>query len=117
MVGYTYLHVVEGRIRIKIPLLKHTPEKASHLENILLDMEGIIEVKANPRTGSLLIFFDSEIISHHHVLEKVHTVGNVKDHRNMPATNGSSQQENTLTEFVVQKATEFALERLIFALI
>jgi predicted phosphatase len=117
MAGYTYLHVLEGRIRMRIPLLKHTPEKARELEKILFDTKGINEVKANHITGSVLIFFDSKMITHRRVLETIHTVGNVKDQRDIPVTKYPSRQKNTVTEFVVQKATEFALERLIFALI
>jgi hypothetical protein len=62
-VATDYLHVLEGRIRIKIPELKGAPEKAQEIKGHLSATAGVHSVQANPITGNALILYDSRDIS------------------------------------------------------
>jgi len=71
----TYFHLLEGRLRIKVPLIKRSPVKAAELEQLLRRMNGVAEVMANPITGNVLIFFDEEVINHQDILRKIARTG------------------------------------------
>lgn len=66
-----YLHVIDGRMRIKIPEVKHAPLKAVELQDALQRMDGIINVTANPTTGNVLIFFASDVINQEQIFETI----------------------------------------------
>ncbi|MFZ0613734.1 MAG: HMA2 domain-containing protein [Desulfobacterales bacterium] len=55
-----YLHNVPGRLRVKIPSLKHQHYKARKVESLFESREGIERVQVNPLTGSLTIGYDPE---------------------------------------------------------
>jgi copper chaperone CopZ len=116
--GFSYIHVLEGRIRVKIPNLKGTTlGHAREVEKVLCDAKGVHKVKTNHRTGSVLIFFDAKVISQRRVLEKVKKAGNVENLEDAAISKASRPTRNHLANFMVQKLTEVALERLILALI
>jgi len=62
-VATDYLHVLEGRIRIKIPELKGSPEKSQEIKRHLSATCGVHSVQANPITGNALILYSSREIS------------------------------------------------------
>jgi hypothetical protein len=53
-----YLHVLPGRMRLRIPEVRHAPERAAEVEEALIRIRGVRSVRANPRTGMALIHFD-----------------------------------------------------------
>ena len=67
MNGTEDCHILDGRIRIKVPEVKGSPAMASELESQLAKLNGVSHVKANPLTGYVLVLFDSQVISHYHV--------------------------------------------------
>ncbi len=62
-VATDYLHVLEGRIRIKIPELKGSPVKSQEIKRHLTTVSGIQSVQPNPITGNALILYDSRELS------------------------------------------------------
>ena len=58
-----YLHNVPGRLRVKIPSIKHMNYKARKVESLFEFREGIERVRANALTGSLTINYDPERVS------------------------------------------------------
>src|SRR6516225_6597293 len=64
----TYLHVLEGRIRIKVPSIKRAPREAADIEQRVRDLDSSIAVKANPTTGNVLVLFDPDSISQDRIL-------------------------------------------------
>jgi hypothetical protein len=58
-----YLHNVPGRLRVKIPSIKHLNRKARKVESLFVFREGIERVRANAVTGSLKINYDPELVS------------------------------------------------------
>ena len=56
----SYLHVMDGRLRVKVPETRRSVAKALHVEQLIQTLPGIIRVTANPTTGNVLVLFDSE---------------------------------------------------------
>ena len=67
MHGTEYCHILDGRIRIKVPEVKGSHALAGEMESQLAKLDGVAHVKANSLTGYVRVLFDSQIISHYHV--------------------------------------------------
>lgn len=57
------VHKLPGRIRIYLSAIKFNPQAGAQLEAILKAAEGIQKTSANPRTGRILIHYDSAAVS------------------------------------------------------
>jgi hypothetical protein len=60
--GY-YLHHVPGRIRIKIPQIKHRPDQAGKIREMLKEQGGISQMNINLSTGSVVVYYDPETLT------------------------------------------------------
>lgn len=108
----SYLHVLDGRLRIKIPEVKNAPIEALKLEHTFARMAGITTVKANPKTGNVLFLFESAMYSPDDILTLL------QEHRYCQRSPEPSPQiSHRLASFVVGTAVEATIERLVFALI
>ncbi|MGB7920498.1 MAG: HMA2 domain-containing protein [Desulfobacterales bacterium] len=58
-----YIHNVPGRLRVKIPSIKHLNHEARKVESLFDFRDGIERVRANALTGSLTITYDPERFS------------------------------------------------------
>jgi hypothetical protein len=67
MHGTEYWHILDGRIRIKVPEVKGSDAMAGEMESQLAKLKGVAHGKANPLTGYVLVLFDSQVISHYQV--------------------------------------------------
>jgi ATP-binding cassette subfamily B protein len=56
--------VVPGCVRVTVPGLWGDGEWAALLEARLLQCTGVSEVRANPRTGRVLVLFDPSIVDY-----------------------------------------------------
>ena len=107
-----YLHVLDGRVRIKIPAIKGAPQRALALEQELLALEGINTVTANPTTGNVLILSEAAVISHNDIIAAIQKLGYLTGPLLAPRP-----EHHPLINVVVQSAVELALERLVLTLI
>jgi copper chaperone CopZ len=107
-----YLHILDGRLRIKIPQVKSAPQRARAVEQLLLGLAGVIEVTANPLTGNVLVLFTSTVISQHDIIAALQRVGYLKEDHST-----AGQGHKSITSIVMQSAVELAIERLVLALI
>jgi len=57
-----YVHYTHGRIRLKVPGLKKNDYLAEKFHNALENLQGINKVGTNLLTGTLLVYFDENII-------------------------------------------------------
>jgi hypothetical protein len=57
-----YFHHVPGRMRIKIPTIKQRPYKVTAVELLFKCESGIIDAKASPVTGSLVLTYDPDVV-------------------------------------------------------
>jgi copper chaperone CopZ len=59
--------LLDGKLRIKVPEVKGSSEIARDLESQVTKLHGVAHVKANLLTGSVLVLFDSQVISYYEV--------------------------------------------------
>jgi hypothetical protein len=57
----TVAHQIPGRVRLQIDSMRHDPVRSAELEQRLIDLPGIDYVRANPKTGSLVVEYDPEL--------------------------------------------------------
>jgi len=118
----TYIHTLEGRLRIKVVEVKGSSVKALELEELIRKCDAIRYVKANPITGNVLIFYKPDAISQEEIVGALQGLGylraSVSTRTMMRGTierlDGLS---NALLNTVVRSAMELALQRLVRALI
>jgi len=56
-------HFISGRIRFKICSIKDNLRAWLDLENQISDIAGVIRVRINPKCASLIVRFDSNILT------------------------------------------------------
>jgi hypothetical protein len=106
-----YLHVLDGRVRIKLPQVKGAPPRSLAVEQLLRGLDGVTDVTANPLTGNVLVLFTSSVISQHEILAALQQTGYLRD------THTLEQSQTSFLSIVVHSALEGLLERLVLALI
>lgn len=67
MHGTEHGHILDGRIRIKVPEVKGSRAMAEEMDSHLAKLKGVAHGKANPLTGYVLVLFNSQVISHYQV--------------------------------------------------
>jgi copper chaperone CopZ len=106
-----YLHILDGRLRIKLPQVKGAPQRALAVEQLLLGLDGVTDVTANPTTGNVLVLFTAAVIGQHDIITTLQETGYLSD--NHAAAHGRT----SLTSMIMQSVIELALERLVLRLI
>jgi len=111
-VATAYLHVLDGRLRIKVPALKGSPDEAARLESRLRLIDGVDCVTANPVTGSVLVLYDAGS-GPDAIVDALRDWGYLGDA--VPADVGRSG--SGFGSLMLRATTEFALQQLLTALI
>jgi hypothetical protein len=57
-----YFHNVPGRLRVKIPILQGRSSRIKAVEDLLLNLHGIEQIKINPLTCSVVIQYDPDLL-------------------------------------------------------
>ncbi|MDW7651332.1 MAG: HAD-IC family P-type ATPase [Bacillota bacterium] len=65
------VHFLPGRIRLRVPVKKKNQIPAKKIQNILMNLPGIIKYRVNPSTGSLLIYYQPARITHSLIIKSV----------------------------------------------
>jgi hypothetical protein len=117
-----YMHALEGRIRVKVPEIKGSPAKAGELERQVQWQSGIHSIKANPTTGNVLIYYDSQKTHQDQILKTMTEIGYLQPlTANVFKSQDLPEQKNSIMELVVstvaQSMMEMALTRLVTAII
>ena len=113
----SYVHALEGRLRIKIPEVKGASWKAREVEEHLQLLAGLEEVSANPLTGNVLILYNPRLVGEDEIILALKELGYLEE-----ATSRSGAQESPgmaarLTSVAASTLMEMALTRLVTALI
>jgi hypothetical protein len=74
-VSTSYLHSLEGRLRIKVPVVKSAPERAARLEEHFAGVAAMREVQANPITGNVLFVYDPTGIRERDIMRMLQRLG------------------------------------------
>jgi copper chaperone CopZ len=106
-----YLHVLDGRVRIKLPQVKGAPQRALAVEQLLRRLDGVTRVTANPITGNVLVLFTSAILGQHDILAALQQTGYLRE------DHAAEQSPPNLLSLIMHSALDKALERLVLALI
>ena len=114
----SYLHVLDGRLRVKVPEVKRAPRKAAEVVRALQSVAGVTYVQANPTTGSVLVLFDSSHITPAHIVQALRDTGYLTTAVSTDVQQGTQKGiGQRLTETVVQSLFETAVQRVIMTLI
>ena len=109
-----YLHALDGRVRINVPLVKGAPHKAAEIERHLGPLPSIERVAANPVTGNVLIFYDTTRTTVGEIVDALWATGYL---RPTPMVTLPSSLPVDLAGLLLRATTEFALQKLITAFI
>jgi Heavy metal associated domain 2 len=118
----TYLHALNGRLRIKVTEVKGAPQRALEIEERLRAIDGVGHIKANPITGNILILYRPDRIGQHEVLSALRRLGCLQEHDRAQAFTESYSDtvqgfSGMLAETLLRSTMELALQRLVSALI
>jgi len=64
-----YIHNIPGRLRVKTPLVKGSPNTAQDVQRLLEAIEGIDSTAANTLTGSVVINYNSKTVDSGRILD------------------------------------------------
>jgi hypothetical protein len=122
MEASSYVHALEGRLRIKILAAKGNVRKAREIECHLRHFAGVDHVSANPTTGNVLIMYNSRLTEQGHIISSLKELGCLyqTSQGDGEATISSSVPHRvveTVTSTVAATIMEVALSRLVSALI
>jgi cation transport ATPase len=112
------VHAIDGRIRIKVPMIKDVPFRALELEDALNAIDGVTSCKANPVTTSVVIHYDHRQLTAQDLLQKLGQLGYVfstHEYKETPKERKNVRDE--VVKIVAQQSVEFLFERLILAII
>jgi Heavy metal associated domain 2 len=116
----SYLHVLDGRLRVKVPETKRSISKALHVEQVIQSLPGVTRVTANPTTGNVLVFFDSAQMTHTDILFALKKADYLRDDASKTSTSTfqfSARMVDTVSHAVARSVTEALMERAILALL
>jgi cation transport ATPase len=68
-------HNVPGRLRIKLPSIKHNHHRARKIEGRVMALYGVQDVSLNPTTGSLKIMYDPDEIASDEIIQALSKAG------------------------------------------
>ena len=106
-----YLHNVPGRLRVKIPSIKHLNHEARKVESLFEYREGIERVRANTVTGSLTINYDPERFSVDHLLAVLKEHGHLGSDHSMVNAAGDYVTATRVAQAVGKAMINWALSK------
>jgi len=114
----TYLHAIDGRIRVRFPELRGNRRASARLRKDLRGLSGVTKVEGNPLTGSLLVEYDNNRLSADDVFASLGVESPVDGAKQGTILKtGPSDQGKEVRDAVAEKIIEFAAERLLLAAI
>lgn len=118
----SYVHALEGRLRIKIPEVKGAPKQAREIESHLNLCPGVEEVSANPVTGSVLVLYNPRLIGQEEIILALKEIGYLEETapNAVRKAGGGSGHESVFSRVTTAAAStlmEMALVRLVTAII
>jgi len=113
----TYLHALDGRIRIRLPRLRDNRRTAARLRQTLRGVEGVTTATANPRTGSVLVEYDSDRCSAGAIFDVLDVEPPARPEEGPLLKPASSDRATEVRDAVAETLLQFAAERLLRAVI
>src|SRR5262245_56429602 len=110
-----YVHVLDGRLRIKVAEVKGCPRMARLVEEQLRSRAGITEVTANPTTGNVLVLHDATVVSHWDIAEDLRALGCLR--RMQPTNRRRRVFVGHFAQTIARATVEVAVQRVVYALV
>lgn len=79
-----YIHQTQGRLRFRLSHLQGNALRCQELREAFLQLKGILGVKTNARTGSILLHFDPRYIQLSDLFAVFHHFGYLENLRALP---------------------------------
>jgi hypothetical protein len=70
-----YVHNIQGRLRVKTPLIKKNPATAQAVQRLLRRIHGVNTTTVNTLTGSAVILYDPKLVSSKEILDTLEETG------------------------------------------
>ena len=112
-----YVHALDGRLRIRLAEVKRSIATAAAVQTMLRDVPGVKDAHANPMTGSVLVFFDSRVLTHQAILGILNEVDCLALSWAPRLVANSSGLVHSLSHALVRCVAEIAVERMVVALL
>ncbi|NTV09806.1 MAG: hypothetical protein HGA47_03425 [Zoogloea sp.] len=109
----SYVHDLPGRFRIKIPAIKGNDSLVHMACRRMEEQEGVLSVRGNALTGSLLVHYDVRRVTSVSLLATLEKGGFLS----LSARPASRGQGPDVTDRIVNKLVESMVERSAVALI
>lgn len=106
-----YIHSTPGRLRVRSARLRGSPGEGAQLRAHLLAVSGIRAVEVNDLLGSILIRYDSALISVAEVWSALFRSGHVQDLR-PPQAGDADSPLAVLTGTVSRRLVEMLAEKI-----
>jgi len=107
MQGTSYVHMLEGRLRIKVSEMKGSPANTVEIESAISRLKGVSHVKANEVTGNLLVLFDPDLTNHYYIIGTLKDLGYLNEETapvRRPSTRWSDAVVGPLAQAVIERA-------------
>ena len=79
MAGSAYVHVLDGRLRIKVPDVKGSPAVACRVERGLQALPGVESVTASALTGSVVVLHDPSLTESGEILAAIRALASLPE--------------------------------------
>jgi cation transport ATPase len=106
-----YIHNVPGRLRVKIPSIKHLNDEAKKVESLFEFREGIERVRANTLTGSLTITYDPDRLSADQLLTALREHGYLPTAHSLGSTANDYVAATRVTQAVGKAMINWAISK------
>lgn len=114
-----YIHHVPGRLRVRSSSFRCDPVSARLAEGELSAIDGVREVRVNPRAGSITVHYEPTRLTRAQILDRLEQVGCLGTE--IRADQGASRVHEAfgkaLVGAVVQKAVERSAIKLVSVLL
>jgi copper chaperone CopZ len=116
-VASDYVHVLEGRLRIKVAEVKGSPRTAALVERELTLRKGITAVTANPTTGNVLVLYESAVVTPLDLISALRAIGCLQRRAPLRPAPRSPMLVRRLAETFARATVELAVQRVVLALL
>jgi hypothetical protein len=113
----SYLHALEGRLRVRLPALRKDRRAAVRLRQEMQNLPGVITAEANPLTGSMLIEYDEAQTSTETLLAALDIASPAEAENRAAPAQSNAPSSPDVSDIVLEKALEWAAQRLLLAVL
>lgn len=112
-----YIHHLPGRLRVKSPGLKRNEREAARTRAHLDQLHGVQAAEVNTVTGSILIHYDAQQVGAQALIDTLRRLGHIPTEQAQTWSYRGPGLAQKLSDAVVNKLIETALERSATALV